>query len=230
MYVPVDELRVLWLYTNIPCVFILLGQRAGWGVTGLTMLGLLMGNEHLEKPYSPSAMATGVLAMVYLGVSFHAYVDRSMSYFKRMRDYNARLQDLASHDPLTHVMNARAYYEACEQQIALSQRSLQPCSVLFVDLDHFKKINDTYGHAAGDEVLRTVAHTLRQQLRSSDLLGRIGGEEFSIFLPETALSGALKVAENLRAAIAQCPLNLNGLSLSITASIGVAARGDHTPP
>ena len=105
VFVPVDELRVLWLYTNIPCVFILLGQRAGWGVTGLTMVGFLMGNEYLEKPYSPSAMATGVLAMVYLGVSFHAYVDRSISYFKRMRDYNMQLHDLASHDPLTGTLS-----------------------------------------------------------------------------------------------------------------------------
>ncbi len=227
IYVSSDELRLLWFFTNVPGVFILLGRRAGWVITIGTMLGLALGNAHLDRPYSPNAIATALFCLLYLGIFFHTYVGRTFSYFNRMRDYNARLQDLASHDPLTHVMNARAYYEACEQQIALSQRSLQPCSVLFVDLDHFKKINDTYGHAAGDEVLRTVAHTLRQQLRNSDLLGRIGGEEFSIFLPETALSGALKVAENLRAAIAQCPLNLNGLSLSITASIGVAARGDH---
>lgn len=225
LYVSSDELRLLWFFTNVPGVFILLGRRAGWLITVGTMLGLALGNAHLERPYSPNAMATALFCLLYLGIFFHTYVGRTFSYFNRMRDYNARLQDLASRDPLTHVMNARAYYEACEQQIALSGRTQQPYSVLFVDLDHFKKINDTYGHAAGDEVLRVVAQTLGSHLRNSDLLGRIGGEEFSAFLPDTTLDGALQVAENLRSAIAQSHHDLGGLSLSITASIGVASRG-----
>lgn len=224
VYVPVDELRVLWFYTNIPCVFILLGQRPGWVVTGLTMVGFLVVNSHLDNPYSPSAVATGVLAMVYLGVSFHAYVDRSMSYFKRMRDYNNQLQDLASHDPLTRVLNAGAYYRACDQQIHASQRANQPFAVLFIDLDHFKSINDTYGHAVGDDVLRTVAQTLQANVRRSDLVGRIGGEEFSVFLPNTLVKGAELLAEALRAAIESIHIEVDGVRLKITASIGVAAK------
>ncbi len=224
IYVPVDELRVLWFYTNIPCVFILLGQRPGWVVTVLTMVGFIVGNNYLESPYSQSAMATGVLAMVYLGVSFHAYVDRSMSYFKRMRDYNNQLQDLASHDPLTRVFNAGAYYRACDQQIHASQRSNQPFAVLFIDLDHFKSINDTYGHAVGDDVLRTVAQTLRATVRRSDIVGRIGGEEFSVFLPNTQLHGAQQLAETLRVAIESIHIEVDGVRLKITASIGVAAK------
>ena len=224
IYVPVDELRVLWFYTNIPCVFILLGQRPGWVVTVLTMVGFIVGNNYLESPYSQSAMATGVLAMVYLGVSFHAYVDRSMSYFKRMRDYNNQLQDLASHDPLTRVFNAGAYYRACDQQIHASQRSNQPFAVLFIDLDHFKSINDTYGHAVGDDVLRTVAQTLQTTVRRSDIVGRIGGEEFSVFLPNTQLQGAQQLAETLRVAIESIHIEVAGVRLKITASIGVAAK------
>ncbi len=224
IYVPVDELRVLWFYTNIPCVFILLGQRPGWVVTVLTMVGFIVGNNYLESPYSQSAMATGVLAMVYLGVSFHAYVDRSMSYFKRMRDYNNQLQDLASHDTLTRVFNAGAYYRACDQQIHASHRSNQPFAVLFIDLDHFKSINDTYGHAVGDDVLRTVAQTLRATVRRSDIVGRIGGEEFSVFLPNTQLHGAQQLAETLRVAIESIHIEVDGVRLKITASIGVAAK------
>lgn len=224
VFVPVDELRVLWLYTNIPCVFILLGQRAGWGVTGLTMVGFLMGNEYLEKPYSPSAMATGVLAMVYLGVSFHAYVDRSISYFKRMRDYNMQLHDLASHDPLTRVFNAGAYYRACDQQIHASHRTNLAFAVLFIDLDHFKSINDTYGHAVGDDVLRAVAQTLQNTVRRSDIVGRIGGEEFSVFLPNTQVQGAQQLAETLRLAIESIHIEVDGVRLKITASIGVAVQ------
>jgi diguanylate cyclase (GGDEF)-like protein len=224
VYVPVDELRILWFYTNIPCVFILLGQRPGWAVTGLTMVGFLVGNQHLDQPYSSNAVATGFLAMAYMGVSFHAYVDRSMSYFKRMRDYNAQLHDLASHDPLTRVLNAGAYYRACDQQIHASQRANQPFAVLFIDLDHFKSINDTYGHAVGDDVLRAVAQTLQANVRRSDVVGRIGGEEFSVFLPNTQVKGAELLAENLRVAIESIHIEVDGVRLKITASIGVAAK------
>ena len=224
IYVPVDELRILWFYTNIPCVFILLGQRSGWLVTGLTMVGFLVGNQHLDHPYSSNAVATGFLAMVYMGVSFHAYVDRSMSYFKRMRNYNEQLQDLASHDPLTRVFNAGAYYRACDQQIYASQRSNQPSAVLFIDLDHFKSINDTFGHAVGDDVLRAVAQSLQSNVRRSDILGRIGGEEFSVFLPNTDVKGAELLAETLRTAIESIQIEVDGVRLKITASIGVAGK------
>jgi diguanylate cyclase (GGDEF)-like protein len=224
VYVPVDELRVLWFYTNIPCVFILLGQRSGWVVTGLTLVGFLMINPQLEQPYSPSAVATAVLAMLYLGVAFHAYVDRSMSYFKRMRDYNNQLQDMASHDPLTRVLNAGAYYRACDQQIHASQRANLSFAVLFIDLDHFKSINDTYGHAVGDDVLRAVAQTLQSTVRRSDIVGRIGGEEFSVFLPNTQVQGAQQLAETLRLAIESIHIEVDGVRLKITASIGVAVK------
>jgi len=222
LFVSIDELRLLWFFTNVPGVFILLGKRAGWLITVATMLGLALGNPHLERPYSANAMATALFCLLYLGIFFHTYVDRTFSYFNRMREYNVRLQAMASHDPLTQVLNARAYYSACEQQITQSQRSGQPFSVLFVDLDHFKVINDTHGHAAGDEVLRVVARTLGESLRRSDLLGRIGGEEFSVFLPDTPLAGALQVAENLRQAVQACEPRVGESRLSITASIGVA--------
>jgi len=224
MYVPADELRVLWFFTNLPCVFILLGQRAGWFITAVTMAGFVGINGSLDKPYSANAVATGVLALLYLGFAFNAYVDRSLSYFKRMRDYNMALEDLASHDPLTGILNARAYYRACDQLIHASQRSNQPFAVLFVDLDHFKSINDRYGHAAGDEVLRAVATTMEANVRRSDVVGRIGGEEFSVYLPNTSVAGAERLAEVLREAIeALCP-HIDGHTLNITASIGVAAK------
>lgn len=229
IYVSFDELRLLWFFTNVPGVFILLGVRPGWIVTILTMVGLGVGNLYLESPYSLPAMITAQMCLLYLGIFFHAYVNRSYSYFKRMRDYNERLKELATHDPLTGVLNARAYYEACDQQIRVSQRADQSFSVLFVDLDHFKRINDTFGHAAGDEVLRTVARVLRDSLRQSDLLGRIGGEEFSIFLPATDLLGAVEVAEILRQKVAACKIDIQGAPLQVTASIGVAHRDPQQP-
>lgn len=224
VFVSVDELRLLWFFTNVPGVFILLGRRAGWLITVGTMVGLALGNTYLERPYSPNAMATALFCLLYLGIFFHTYVDRTFSYFSRMRDYNARLQEMASHDPLTEVLNARAYYQACDQLILQSQRSQRPFSVLFVDLDHFKAINDNYGHAVGDDVLRAVADTLGKHLRRTDLLGRIGGEEFSVFLPDTPLQGAIGLAEGLRAAIEQCCPRVGEQTLNVTASVGVACR------
>jgi diguanylate cyclase (GGDEF)-like protein len=224
LFVSADELRLLWFFTNVPGVFILMGKRIGWIITLATMVGLAMVNPHLERPYSPNAMATALFCLFYLGIFFHTYVGRTFSYFSRMRDYNARLQVMADHDPLTQLMNAGAYYAACDKLIALSRRNQSPYAVLFVDLDHFKAINDTHGHAVGDEVLRKVADTLRQSLRQTDLIGRIGGEEFSVFVPDTDLQGAMQVAEGLRRAIEECRPRAGALSLKVTASIGVASH------
>ena len=226
VFVPMDELRILWFYVNIPGVFILLGQRVGWIITLGTVVGLILINPWLHAPYSQNAMATAVLSLLFFGVVFHAYVDRSMSYYLRMRTYNDELQRLASRDPLTGTLNARAYYAACEQLIKLAQRSSKPFAVLFIDLDHFKRINDTYGHAAGDEVLRTVATSLQNSIRTSDLLGRIGGEEFSIFLPDTDQSGAQRLAETLRTEVETCCPHAGDTRLTVTASIGVAVSRD----
>lgn len=222
LYVPSDELRVLWYYINIPCVFILRGQRIGWYITGGTMLWLLLINRWLSVPYSNSAMATAEISFLALGTYLHIYSDRSLSFFTRMREYNERLRELASKDPLTGALNARGYYAICDQMIHVSQRNGQSFAVLFVDLDHFKSINDTHGHAAGDEVLRVVSRVLQEQTRTSDLVGRIGGEEFSVFLPNTDREGAASLAETLRLAIElSCP-QVEEINLRVTASIGVA--------
>jgi diguanylate cyclase (GGDEF)-like protein len=221
-YVPEDELRVLWFMVNIPGVYILLGQRVGAMITALTVGGLIQGNPYLSAPYSANAIATLSVSLVYMAVFFHYYGDRSISYFVRMRESNEKLRYMATHDNLTGVLNARAYYASSEHLIRMAQRQQLPYAVLFVDLDHFKSINDTYGHAAGDIVLKSVASTLGRSIRESDLLGRIGGEEFSIFLPETSLDGAAQLAEHIRAAIENLRPRIGERCLRITASIGVA--------
>jgi diguanylate cyclase (GGDEF)-like protein len=222
VHVSADELRVLWFFLNIPGAYLLLGSRVGLTVTALTVVGLGLGNAHLARPYSPNAMMTAMVVLVYLGLFFHAYSSRSVSYFKRMRQSNERLATLASRDPLTQLLNARAYYQWCDHWLLGAARSGASCTVLFVDLDHFKRINDERGHAAGDEVLKAVATTLSEALRRSDVLGRIGGEEFSIFLPDTEPQQGAEVAEKLRQAIEQLSLSFDGRALRVTASVGVA--------
>src|SRR5262249_28839095 len=97
------------------------------------------------------------------------------------------------------------------------------------DIDHFKQVNDRWGHPAGDEVLRELAGRAMRQVRSVDLVGRLGGEEFVVVMPETSLSGAIVVAERFRAAVASDPFVLrdNGEQLSVTVSVGIAVTGEH---
>lgn len=221
-FVPADELRVMWFFINIPGVFILLGARAGWLITIFTMIWLIVSNNVMPIPYSENAMATAIFSLLYLAASFHVFVSRSVSYFLRMRASNQQLEYMANHDTLTGVLNARAYYAACDDLIAIAARTGQPYGVLFVDLDHFKSINDTHGHAAGDAVLQAVAKCLGQSIRQTDKLGRIGGEEFSIYAPNTNRAGALALAEVLRQSVEGLNPRAGEKVLRITASIGVA--------
>lgn len=226
LFVPADELRLLWFMVNIPGVFILLGPRAGWAMAGLSLLIVLGLNPSLAHPYSGNAQATLLLAVLYMSVMFHVFGDRSVSYFSRMRKYNLKLLRIASHDALTGVFNARAYQAQCQALIQAGAEAGRGYSVLFVDLDHFKRVNDQHGHAAGDKVLQAAAKALQKGVRHNDVVGRIGGEEFGVLLPQTDLSQAQRVAENLRRSIELLPIDIGGHSLHITASIGVAHSPD----
>jgi diguanylate cyclase (GGDEF)-like protein len=126
----------------------------------------------------------------------------------------------AATDSLTGLPNRRAVQDALKRMIAQSGRTLSPMAVLLLDLDHFKQINDTYGHDRGDAVLAAVGDVLAGALRTSDFVGRNGGEEFIALLPDTGADGALEAAEKLRAAIAR--LALPGIDRAITASVGAA--------
>jgi diguanylate cyclase (GGDEF)-like protein len=114
-----------------------------------------------------------------------------------------------------------------ERQLSLARRRGGDSALLFIDLDHFKRINDTRGHAAGDVVLRSVAQSLQAQLRDCDMLGRVGGEEFAVFLPDTPLHGAVHVAEELCRSVAALRIDVGpDTQLAVTASLGVTAQSD----
>ena len=186
-------------------------------------------NGHLDAPYSTNALATMTVGLAYLSVTFHVYGARSVSYFVRMRDLHDQLRVQATRDALTGVYNARAFHEACAPLLQAAARRGQPCSVLFIDLDHFKRINDTLGHLAGDHVLQAVARTLGQALRRSDVLGRVGCEEFAAFLPDTDAAGAFKVAELLRQSVERLALTIEGQAVAVTASLGVTTYAGGGP-
>jgi diguanylate cyclase (GGDEF)-like protein/PAS domain S-box-containing protein len=139
------------------------------------------------------------------------------------------LRNLATVDGLTGLFNRRHFMELCERELLQARRYRLEVALLMLDADLFKTVNDTYGHDVGDEVLRVIARLCQRQMREADIIGRLGGEEFAVLLPQTGLEAALGAAERLRHAIAQTSLPLaDGRMLRFTVSIGVSAGAAHT--
>ena len=133
-----------------------------------------------------------------------------------------RLNRMAVTDPMTGLFNRRRFNRALEDEIVRAQRFSEPITLLILDIDKFKSINDTYGHAAGDEVIKGVAEVLREVTRSVDIVSRIGGEEFSVLLPKTAQQEGMQVAEKIRKTMEKRQFRLGGGSRAITISVGIS--------
>ncbi|MBE0597037.1 MAG: diguanylate cyclase [Desulfuromonadales bacterium] len=163
------------------------------------------------------------LAVITL-LSLFGIIYRLVHQFgRRLEKTEARLQQMAVTDELTGLKNRRYLVERLRSEVKQAHRDLKPVSCILFDLDHFKSINDRFGHEVGDQVLRTVADTAKDQCRETDILSRFGGEEFVMILPNTNLEGAMEVAERLRLAImAQKIILSDGRVLTFTASFGVA--------
>jgi len=144
-----------------------------------------------------------------------------------------RLKSVGLTDALTGVNNRRYFERRCLEEVALAHRTGASLACMFLDLDHFKRINDSFGHQVGDEVLRKTASVIKLMLRSCDIVARYGGEEFVALLPQTTLGHAREIAERIRANIAaHCFESLKGVSHVVTASIGVSIltpRGEEIP-
>jgi diguanylate cyclase (GGDEF)-like protein len=138
-----------------------------------------------------------------------------------------QLAAAARTDPKTGLLNATAWQREADAEVARARRTDAPLALLLVDVDHFKRVNDSHGHLVGDEVLRALATELRRQVRESDAVGRFGGEEFTVLLPGTDDAGAYGIAERLRASAANLSVAAAGARISVTVSIGVAVLGQH---
>ncbi|MDR5897573.1 diguanylate cyclase [Halomonas vilamensis] len=156
-------------------------------------------------------------------------IQQDISSRKEMEE---QLRNLAMHDPLTGLFNRRSFMEAMDSEYGrVKRRDHYHTSILMLDIDHFKHVNDTYGHAAGDDILKTFAHTIADNLRENDVFGRLGGEEFAILLPDTDQAGSDHVAEKVRAAIEAMRVQAAGVTIKITTSVGVAmlSANDNRP-
>lgn len=160
----------------------------------------------------------GVLLSLVGGVA----VGLLLSTSRRLHEQNDELQKLAITDPLTGAFNRRAVIERTEAELVLSQRTGKAFSVLLLDLDHFKAINDQYGHAVGDTALKVIVATVKAELRQTDVVGRWGGEEFLLIAIQTPEQGAFELGERLRLRIAETPIPAGFTTLRLSASFGIA--------
>jgi two-component system cell cycle response regulator len=171
-------------------------------------------DDFLTKPLDPEELA------VRLEVAC-----RILAVHENSARQNLKLAELAATDELTNVKNRRRFREDLDLLFSQAGRYNSPLSLIMLDIDHFKQYNDTFGHPAGDDVLRGVGATLQAELRIHDVVARFGGEEFIVLLPATGSTEALQVAERLRASLA----NRDWPHRKITASFGVSMLGPTTP-
>lgn len=188
---------------------------------------------HAVVPLASEERVEGVLFMYFQ--ADHRFTDEERSFLRSvgstlgMAIRSARLRELtehlATHDGLTGLVNHREFHRRLQEEVTRALRYARPLSLLMLDIDHFKQINDTYGHLQGDQVLSELGRILRENSRSSDMAARYGGEEFTLLLPELGGEAARSAAERLRAAVEGHPFRLNGSPVRVTVSVGVASLG-----
>jgi diguanylate cyclase (GGDEF)-like protein len=142
---------------------------------------------------------------------------------EELKQAKEQAEALARVDGLTGLINRRAFFSDGEQLLQQAKRYNHPLSLIMLDVDDFKKVNDTFGHAAGDDVLVSLANIIKNHVRGVDVVGRLGGEEFAIILPETILSDAVELAERLRIGIEKTSVSSGKSDVSITSSFGLSA-------
>ena len=214
----------LYLVPLVP--FVMFNDRLAGPVAvaaSLVVVAVFGGLSAFAPPSSESIAAHVVLRYVNMVVPFLAL--GVVSYYFRLASTDAerRLERMASTDPLTGLLNRRSMTARLKEEEARHLRTGAPFSLILADVDHFKRINDAYGHALGDRVLVGVAALLHQSLRTQDAASRWGGEEFLLLLPDTDLSGAEELAARLRRDVQQNLVTLRGIPEGVTLTFGVAA-------
>lgn len=172
------------------------------------------------------ALTTGVALTAEksaLADNLQETVDELTKSQLQLEENAEELHRLATTDPLTGALNRRQFFELLKTEVYRAERYDRAVALAAFDIDHFKQINDTHGHAAGDECLRSFVNTIRSVIRESDIFARFGGEEFILVLPETEIADALQLCERLRANVAEQSVEYKGATIDFTVSVGVTA-------
>jgi diguanylate cyclase (GGDEF)-like protein len=222
MNVPIDQFRAIWLYLLVLVAYILAGTGTGMVLTVASVMAVILLSMTMNVAMNAETLVTTVGGLLVLSLIAYIHTDRMNCYARLIGESNSELKQLASQDPLTGLFNPRMCTALGEQLMKIAVRENKPFSVVYIDLDHFKQINDEYGHQAGDDVLVMVADIIGGYLRDSDVCARLGGEEFCALLPDTDRDGAQQLAENIREQIEKT-VHLSGSDkLNVTASFGLA--------
>jgi diguanylate cyclase (GGDEF)-like protein len=182
------------------------------------VMGLDAGaDDYIVKPFDTEELR----ARVHVGIRVAALQERLAEQVEELQAAQAELARLAATDPLTGLSCRRKWFEMATTELHRSRRYAQPFSVLMCDLDYFKRINDTHGHSAGDDVLKQFARVLRTECRDTDLVGRLGGEEFAILLPQCRIDAAIDVGGRINESCRRIVVDAPAGPVSFTCSIGV---------
>jgi diguanylate cyclase (GGDEF)-like protein len=234
----------IWTYALTPLIlimlFVFMPNRLLYALSVAVAAAVMVGYSHGWQPHEQL-----ILLLVLTLPIFTGYITARRMQILQRRQYaqimatrraNAMLQQeaaqraaleetlriQASVDPLTGLNNRREYEKLFQHEMARARRERTPLSLAMVDLDHFKRINDEHGHAAGDAVLKATAQLLREQLRSVDIAGRLGGEEFTVLMPNTSLHACAAVMQRMLQALQTLRIPFGECSLQLTATVGVA--------
>src|SRR6476469_197956 len=214
---------VSWVDDGSRSILVAVGAAAigVWLTAIITLFYVMLRYRRLVK--AAEALAAGRLGVsVKASTKGRGFDNRLARAINTISDKLSETTDAAQTDKLTGVANRRALLVDLFNEVERSNRYERPLSVAFVDIDHFKAVNDTYGHAIGDEVLRGVAQAIQSNLRATDMVGRYGGEEFMLLLTETNVEEGASLTEKLRSIVAAQRFTAEGQTLSVTISIGIA--------
>ena len=227
----------LWLLSCLITRWKTTGGRGAWLVVGALgfqtlVFALRIGLVGISSWVGAELMQSSAVQTLTFMSTFAVVLVASMGFVFMARDRaDEDNRRLAAVDSLTGVANRRAVIAALDRDVARSIRTHEPMALMMVDIDHFKNVNDRYGHPVGDKVLCSVVEVLRERVRSQDLVGRYGGEEFMVLLPDTTAKGGYLLAQQLCEAVQALRLEHEGQPIPVTVSIGVYGGrlqpGDH---
>jgi len=204
-----------WCFPTVLFLFFVLPRR----VAAVSSVALLLGGTAMVYRYVSPRVTVRFAASLILTIFIINVIQNVV------RELQRRLVEQAITDPLTGAFNRRYMEERMAEALERGRRRPAPMSLLVIDIDHFKRVNDERGHAAGDVVLKGIVSLVRQRVRAVDLVFRMGGEEFVVLLPDTAEDAGFTMADKLRQSIAEATL-LDGLVLTVSIGVGAAVAGD----
>lgn len=217
-----DSFRMIWYIVLTIAAFMISGIALGLMTALFSGVIIQLAHENFDLGMNDASIATVHSSLFIITLMLYFATKKIHQIEDKISSKNSFLNTLASYDTLTGVMNRRLFLEMADKGLQNSRSSDENFYFLMLDIDHFKNINDTYGHKVGDEVLKTYADIIAHNLRDGDIFGRLGGEEFGITIVEKNYEAAFFMAQRLRLVIEEYPFTVDDKDLKVTASIGIA--------